>query len=224
MSVGRRPTVEHVTVLVVAKAPVPGRAKTRLAAEIGAEAAARVAAAALLDTLDVCAATFGPARRRLALDGPLQDAAESAALSRAARGWQVVSQAGATLGERIATACAGVAAPVVQIGMDTPQVTGEQLVAAAAALEEHDAVLNPAEDGGWWLLGLREPAYAAAIAAVPMSTPATGERTRRALLDAGLGVATGPLLRDVDRLDDLHAVVSLAPASRTALTAAELLG
>lgn len=215
-------------VLVVAKVPVPGRVKTRLCPAVSACAAADIAAAALLDTL-ATARRLAHGRPVVALQGDLDQAVRRDEILEEMRGIPVIDQRGDTFAERLAHAHADTAdlfpgSSVLQIGMDTPQVTGEQLVAAAAALEEHDAVLNPAEDGGWWLLGLREPAYAAAIAAVPMSTPATGERTRRALLDAGLGVATGPLLRDVDRLVDLHAVVSLAPASRTALTAAELLG
>jgi rSAM/selenodomain-associated transferase 1 len=217
------PTVDRATVLVVAKAPVPGRAKTRLATDIGAAAAARIASAALLDTLAACRGAFGLARCRLALDGRLEDAVDSLVLIRALHGWRVVPQVGESLGERIAVGCAGVETPVIQIGMDTPQVTAALLRGAAAALDDHDAVLGPAEDGGWWLLGLREPAYAAAIAEVPMSTSTTGERTRQALVSAGLAVATGPVLRDIDELADLRAVATLAPATRTAATTAEVL-
>ncbi|GAA1520623.1 TIGR04282 family arsenosugar biosynthesis glycosyltransferase [Nocardioides humi] len=210
------------TVLVLAKAPVAGRVKTRLAADIGVAAAARVAAASLLDTLAVCTSAVGPGRCRLALEGDLAEAVAGLRLCRAVEGWSVVGQSGDGLGDRIAGAFAGLAGPVVQIGMDTPQLTSGLLLDAAARLDGYDAVLGPAEDGGWWLLGLRDPAAATAVAAVPMSTPRTGELTRRALEDAGLSVATAPVLRDVDDLSDLRAVAA-GGVGHFAATAAEVL-
>lgn len=214
--------VDRATVLVMAKAPEPGRVKTRLAATIGPEAAARVAAAALLDTLDACASAVDAARCRLAVEGDLAGAVEAAALRSALTGWTVVPQAGHGLGERIARACAATATPVVQIGMDTPQVTAALLRQSVDTLADRDAVLGPAEDGGWWLLGLRDPAGAAALSGVPMSTPMTGALTRQALAGVGLGVADAPSLRDIDELADLRAVAALAPHSRTAAVAREV--
>ena len=205
-----------VTGLVLAKAPVAGRVKTRLAASVGPAAAARLAAAALLDTIDAMAATFGPDRCRLALDGRLEEAVGGDELHAALAGWTVVPQHGDALGARIANACAEVGGPVVQVGMDTPQVDPPLLTEVAAVLDDADAVLGPAVDGGWWVLGLREPARAAGLADVPMSTPTTGTDTRAALLAAGLTVGTAPALRDIDHLDDLLAVRRLAPAARFA--------
>jgi rSAM/selenodomain-associated transferase 1 len=211
------------TVLVVAKAPAPGRVKTRLAADIGDDGAARVAAAALLDTLEACAAAVGPGRCRLAVAGDLESAVHADLLRSALAGWSVVPQTHGGLGERIAAACAATGTPVLQIGMDTPQVSADVLRSTADALADHDAVLGSAEDGGWWLLGLRDPADAAAIVSVPMSTPRTGELTRQALAGVGLDVADAPALRDIDDVTDLRAVAELAPYSRTATIAAEVL-
>lgn len=210
------------TVLVLAKAPTPGQVKTRLAASIGPEAAAVVAAAALLDTLAACTAAVGAGRCRLAIDGDLSAAVAAPDLVAALAGWAVVPQVHGTLGGRIAAACAGIDRPVVQIGMDTPQVTAEMLQVVIDALDLHEAVLGPAEDGGWWVLGLRDPERASAISDVPMSTAATGDLTRQALVDAGLSVGTVPALRDVDHLEDLLAVGALAPYSRTAAAIAEV--
>ncbi|MCR1783969.1 DUF2064 domain-containing protein [Nocardioides carbamazepini] len=195
----------------MAKSPVPGRVKTRLAADIGAATAARVAAAALLDTIAACASAVGPGRCRLALDGELTDAVDGVRLRRALSGWSVVPQEAGSLGERIAAAFAVLRGPVVQVGMDTPQATPGLLVDAAALLDQHDGVLGPAEDGGWWLLGLREPCRAAAVATVPMSTEWTGAATRSALEDIGLTVADAPVLRDIDDLADLRAVAASHP-------------
>jgi glycosyltransferase A (GT-A) superfamily protein (DUF2064 family) len=208
-------------VLVAAKAPVPGRVKTRLGAEIGADRAAALAAAALLDTVAVCTAVFGPGRCHLALDGDLDDAVAGREIREALAGWSVRAQHGDGLGPRLARAHADLASvrpagPVVQIGMDTPQVSGALLAGVVALLGGHDAVLAPAVDGGWWALALRRPADAAPLAGVALSTDRAGADTRAALTAAGLDVGTGPEARDVDTVADAAAVARLAPGSRFA--------
>jgi uncharacterized protein len=206
-------------VLVVAKAPVPGETKTRLGADIGDEAAAALAAAALLDTLAACADAF-PGRCHLALTGDLDDAARRTELRSALRSWHVFDQVGTTFGARLAhahlTVAAASTAPVVQIGMDTPQVTPALLSDAAERLRPGCGVLGPAHDGGWWLLGLSRPAVAQVLAGIPMSTPRTAFDTRRALVGWGVRVATAPVLRDVDTIADAELVARDAPATRFA--------
>lgn len=199
--------------LVVAKAPVAGLVKTRLGAGVGMTAAAELAAAALLDTLAACRAAFGPSRCLLSLSGDLADAVRGDELARALDGWAVARQRGATFAERLVHAHADVppGAPVVQVGMDTPQVTAAQLHAAAGAFADHDAVLGAAEDGGWWVLGLRDPRAAAALHGVPMSTPTTYADTAAALAAAGLRVGVTGTLRDVDTAADADVVASAAP-------------
>lgn len=193
--------------LVVAKAPVPGRVKTRLGAVIGMEAAARVAAAALLDTVAACRAAFDECH--LALEGNLDEACSGGALRDQLAGWTLHRQRGASLGERLARAHADAAGPgpTVQLGMDTPQVTADDLREVAAASREGNAVLGPAADGGWWVLALRDPAAAADLGGVPMSRPDTYLRTRAALERAGLRVDAARMLRDVDTVADADAVV-----------------
>ncbi len=195
--------------LVIAKAPVPGRVKTRLCPPCTPHQAAVLAAAALEDTLDAARATTA-ARRFLVLDGTL---------SRPAAGFAVVPQRGAGLDARLAaafadTARAGVASFLV--GMDTPQLTAARLDEALATLATADAVLGLAEDGGWWGLGLRDPAHAAALAGVPMSTGQTGRLTAAALRTRGVRIRTLPTLRDVDTVADAAAVAADAPWSRFA--------
>src|SRR4029079_1099797 len=130
--------------LVTAKAPVAGRVKTRLGTVIGMETAARVAAAALLDTLVACRAAFDECH--LALDGTLTGACEEDALRAHLDGWVIHPQRGASFGERLAHAHADAAGPgpTVQVGMDTPQVTVADLREVAAAAGEGNAVLGPA--------------------------------------------------------------------------------
>ncbi|QIG42830.1 DUF2064 domain-containing protein [Nocardioides anomalus] len=204
------------SVLVVAKAPEPGRVKTRLGADIGMAEAAQVAAASLLDTLAACSAVA--AERHLSLAGDLRGAVRAEELAAATTGWTVHPQAGPDFGARLADAHARVPGPVVQVGMDTPHLTPALLEEALAGLASYDAVLGPAEDGGWWVLALRDPAAAAALAAVEMSTPTTGADTRAALERAGLSVGEAATLRDVDTVADADAVAALAPGSRFATT------
>ncbi|MBF4162269.1 TIGR04282 family arsenosugar biosynthesis glycosyltransferase [Nocardioides acrostichi] len=203
--------------LVVAKAPVTGRVKTRLGADVGLDVAADMAAAALLDTVRCCTEAFGSAQCHLSLEGDLAGAVRGAELLAATQGWTLHTQVGDGFDERLARAHADVAAsgpgPVVQVGMDTPHITPSLLREVVEGLDLHDAVLGPAEDGGWWVLALRDPAAAACLTGVPMSTPSTGVDTRTALAGAGLSVGDCPTLVDVDTVADADLVASQAPGT-----------
>jgi hypothetical protein len=210
----------NAVVLVVAKAPVAGLAKTRLAPAVGARSAARLAAAALLDTVDSARAVPG-ARTVVALTGSLREAERSAELAAALRDCVVLPQRGADFAARLVNAHADVArhfpgSPVLQLGMDTPQARPELLAGALVRLADAGAVLGPATDGGWWALGLRRPADAHVLADVPMSCADTGMRTLLALRGIGLTVATLPPLSDVDTVADAARVAALVPSSRFA--------
>lgn len=207
------------TMLVVAKAPVPGQAKTRLCPPASSVQAACIAAAALLDTLDATARY----RTVVALTGRLADAERADNLRAALACCEVVPQRGGCFAARLAAAHADAAGPdhpVLQVGMDTPQVHGALLDEAAAALRYTDAVLGPAVDGGWWGLGLHDPRHAQVLLDVPMSTPDTGELTMRALRDAGLRVGVLPELSDVDTMTDAIRVATEVPGSRFAAAVA----
>jgi rSAM/selenodomain-associated transferase 1 len=206
--------------LVVAKAPVAGFAKTRLAATVGAPTAARLAAACLLDTLDSAHAVPN-ATVACALTGELTEAEHADELAEALRDCVVFPQRGTDFADRLANAHEEVAtrfpeAPVLQIGMDTPQVRPALLTAALARLSDTDAVLGPAADGGWWALGLRSPADAHVLRTVPMSHPDTGARTLAALGNTGLRVTLLPTLSDVDTMADAEQVAVQAPDTRFA--------
>ena len=201
------------TLLVVAKAPVPGLAKTRLAATVGPEVAADLAAAALIDTL---AAVDGAdvMSRVVALTGDLDRAARSGELRSRLAGCTVIGQRGVTLGERLAAAHRDAVrmfpGPLIQIGMDTPQVTAALLSEAAMTLSggSVDAVYGPASDGGWWALGLSDPMLARFLSGVAMSEADTGARTVRALRKVCPVVGELPVLTDVDGAGDVWAVAA----------------
>lgn len=205
-----------VVVLVVAKAPVPGKAKTRLAADVGAQAAADIAAAALLDTLDAVTAANVQARV-VALTGNLDDASAGDEVSSRLADFTVVPQRGADFAERLANAHVDAAAaagglPVLQIGMDTPQVTADLIGECARELLAADAVLGMARDGGWWVLGVMDATMADCLRAIPMSRSDTGVVTLAALEDTGLDVSLVPTLVDVDTVDDIEAVRRVCPS------------
>ena len=213
-------TVLPVTLLVVAKAPVPGRAKTRLAATVGDQVAAEIAAAALLDTLDAVANT-PVAARVVALTGELDAAAGAAEIRHRLASFTVIGQRGNDFGDRLANAHADAATvggqPVLQIGMDTPQVTAELLYDGGRRLVESPAVLGLAPDGGWWALGVDAPAFAECLRDVPMSRPNTGALTLKALRSYGIDVTPLDELADFDVADDVAAVREICqPSSRFA--------
>jgi rSAM/selenodomain-associated transferase 1 len=197
--------------VVLAKAPVPGRAKTRLCPPLSAEQAADLAAAAITDTLDAVDAV-PDVRRALVLDG------DPTGWDRP--GWSVHAQRAGGLGARLEGAFADVEGPALLVGMDTPQVTPELLLLGLDALSSHDAVLGLAPDGGYWAIGFRVDSTGL-FDDVPMSTAETGARQLDALRAAGLCVALLPELRDVDTYDDALAVARLAPRTHfaAALTA-----
>jgi hypothetical protein len=203
--------VEDVAVVVIAKAPVPGRSKTRLCPPCTPTEAAELAAAALADTLAVVAAV-GARRRVLALDGELAVLPD---------GFDVIRQRGAGLGERLGHALSAAGGPALVVGMDTPQLTPAFVEHAAARLVrgDVDAVLGPALDGGYWTIGLRTP-DPAVFEGVPMSSTETCIAQVRRLRRLGLRVGALPALRDVDTIDDARAVARIAPASAFAAAVA----
>ncbi|MCQ4046192.1 DUF2064 domain-containing protein [Streptantibioticus rubrisoli] len=209
MSAQRLAPTGPVTLLVIAKEPVPGRVKTRLTPPFSPRQAAALAEAALVDTLD--AVRRAPARRRvLVLDG-------------APGPWlppefEVLPQVAGGLDERLAAAFGACAeGPALLVGMDTPQLSPELLapVLGPDSWRGCDAWFGPAADGGFWTLGLARP-NPALVRGVPMSTSHTGAVQRQRLVDAGLSVGDLPPLRDVDTAADAAAVAAEAPGSRFA--------
>ena len=185
-------------ILVFAKAPVPGRAKTRLIPALGAEGAARLAARMLADTVDEALATGLEVELCGDPDPAGWYAGPAVALS---------AQGEGDLGARLARAAARAlaAGPVLLIGADCPELDRYRLGAAAAALAGHDAVLHPAADGGYALLGLKrfDPALFEDIA---WSTPVVCDETLARIAALGWRVDVRETLHDVDTPEDLARV------------------
>ncbi|MGH3628438.1 MAG: TIGR04282 family arsenosugar biosynthesis glycosyltransferase [Sciscionella sp.] len=204
-------------VLVMAKAPVPGFAKTRLCPPATPQQSAQIAAASLLDTVDA-ALSVVDTRCVVAVTGDLSRAARRSEIEARLAMATVVEQRGADFAARLTAAhadasalCGGV--PVLQIGMDTPQVTAELLNAGLDTLRRDgvDAVLAPATDGGWWAMGLTDPAHAEVLRGVEMSRKTTGSDTLAALRALGIVVYPLPELSDVDTMADAVSVAASVP-------------
>jgi hypothetical protein len=197
--------------LVVATAPVRGMVRTRLAADVGDDAAADLAAASLLDPLTTVRATGWPAV--VALTGDLAAAARRAAVRAALLRCVVLPQRRTTFGERLASTHRDAARVrrralgVLRIGMDTPQVSVEHLAAAQRLLGAHGSVLGATTDGGLWMLGLRDDDAAADCS---MNVPMSGAPTCAAT-DAVLQPVYASRLTDVDVAQDALQVAAAAP-------------
>jgi uncharacterized protein len=199
------------TLIVIAKECLPGKVKTRLCPPLTYQQAAHLASASLTDTLTT--ATTLPATRKILLFDGERPPAE-------ARDFEVIPQVSGGLDERLGAIFDLLDEPAVLIGMDTPQITHELL---APMFEEWptgcDAWFGPANDGGFWALGLREP-NGDLVRGVPMSQTDTGNHQLNRLARADLDVTFLPELVDVDTIDDAELVAQLAPETLFARTLA----
>jgi uncharacterized protein len=192
-------------VAVVAKEPVAGLAKTRLAPALGPGGAAAAAAAMLADTVAVVASVaaepwlcFAPAsaHQRMAAASP---------------GFRLLTQSGGDLGDRLAACAAalraGGAERLAIVGADTPHLPASWYEAALALLDRVDLVLGPALDGGYYLVAA-SAAPPELFVGVPMGTDLVLGETLRRAGRLGLRVALLPPLRDLDRVEDLAAALA----------------
>src|SRR5688500_16583791 len=192
--------LEPVAVAVLAKAPVAGFAKTRLIPSIGAEAAAELRALLTTRAVETAdAARTGP----VTLWGTPDERHETFAVLRSRLGVTLARQPDGDLGARMLAAMVDAAGPVVVIGTDCPALTVSHLRTAADILRNGaDAVMAPAEDGGYVLIGARKP-EPALFDGMTWSTGDVMVETRRRLQRRGLTSVELATLWDVDRPEDL---------------------
>ena len=170
----------HPRLIIFARFPVPGRAKTRLIPALGDAEAARLQDVLTRHTLEQAAALA--ARRRVEIEVRFTGGPAGAMRARYGGGFVYTDQGDGDLGVRLARAAGDADAagrPAVIIGTDCPGLTTGDLDAAFDALADHDVVLGPALDGGYYLLGLRRfcPDL---FAGIPWSTPQVLSLTRQA--------------------------------------------
>ena len=192
-----------VRLVVFAKAPQAGQVKTRLMPALGANGAAalarklldhalRQAVAADTDAVELC---MSPAPQDPAWQGMTFEPTVA-----------LTAQGDGDLGERMARAMARVIdqhqCPVMLMGTDCPALTSAHLDEAARQLMRHDAVLLPARDGGYVLIGLKAPCPGL-FSDMPWSSPTVAAETLRRMSALGLRVWQGPMLQDIDEAADL---------------------
>ena len=187
--------------VIFAKAPQAGSAKTRLIPALGAAGAAELARQMLAHTLAQALATGAqvelcmspaagdPAWRGVALPGTVK----------------LSAQGEGDLGERMNRAMNRALtqqAAVLLMGSDCPALSAGHMAEAAAQLKHHDAVLIPAADGGYVLIGLKAPCPGV-FAPMAWSTSVVAAETLRRMASLGLRVWLGPTLHDIDDAADL---------------------
>ncbi len=190
------------TLLVVAKQPVPGDTKTRLCPPLSYAQAAALYECFLYDTLDLmrkvvnvqCGIGFLP-----------EDAREY--FHRLAPDMELTCQVGASLGERLdhllTQALASGSGRAVVMDSDSPTLPAEYISQAFDRLEDADVVLGPTRDGGYYLIGMKQP-QPRLLRQVQMSTPHVLADTLALAEAAGLAVSLLPTWYDIDTIADLH--------------------
>ena len=208
----------HIT--IVAKTPVAGRVKTRLCPPCTPQQAADIARAGLLDTIDAIDGAIDRAgenvvairhrvTRTLLLDGCTETWMPDE--------WRIVAQRGSGLAERLCNGFRDLG-PGIVVGMETPHVAAV-LPDALDHLHHGRDIIGPADDGGYWAIGLCAATAARAtdvFAGVQMSTARTGLQQLGRLRAVGRSIEVIPLARDLDDYADLCAIAASGRRGRLA--------
>ncbi len=195
--------LDTITLAVLARAPQPGKAKTRLIQRLGAEGAAAFHAACVNRTMRIAmeACTQTALWCEPHPEHPFFDAWRTSA------GVRLYAQSAGDLGARMHAAflehCR--TRPTLLIGTDCPELSVEVLVEASLLLMSTDAVIIPAEDGGYVLVGLRQP-QARLFTDIPWGTERVMTVTQERMTELHLRYACLPELWDVDRPEDLDRI------------------
>lgn len=193
--------------VLFAKYPVPGYAKTRLVPALGASGAADLHRRLAERTVGILLQAGAPVEVRFA------GAEEAAFRQWLGDGVRLIAQVEGGLTERLIDAARD--HPHIFFGADTPDLDVGGVVSAMAALQNHDIVIGPAEDGGYYLIGMRQ-ARPELLTDIPWSTDAVLRETLRRCDALGLGVALLPTLADCDRPEDLARWPQLEASGRCA--------
>jgi rSAM/selenodomain-associated transferase 1 len=187
------------SIAILAKAPIPGRAKSRLIPSIGAHAAAVLQERMTAQTVETAlAADIGPLTLWCAPDPSHVSFRELGLRYRV----PLKRQADGDLGARMLAALAADGGPTLVIGTDCPAFTAEHLRQAANALRQADMVLIPVEDGGYVLIGARAP-HAELFADMTWGAATVLAETRKRIAALGLTAIELATLWDVDKASDL---------------------
>lgn len=208
----------RIGVAILARAPIPGQAKTRLIPALGADGAARLQAWLLQRSVAMAlVADVGPVTLWCAGDARHPEFALCRAFGKVTLRHQPAGDLGARM--LAAVAESPTAAGTLVIGTDCPAMTATHLRQAALALGDHDAVVIPAEDGGYVLIGMKAPAPEP-FAGMPWGSDRVMALTRQRLAAIGWRWSEPATLWDVDRPADVERLAELHPELRDTLAGA----
>jgi len=191
---------DRIAIAILAKAPAPGLVMTRLIPVLGADGAAALQAR-LIERAVVTASSA--ALGQVMLWTTPDEAHPLFRRMRTRHGVALARQPGSDLGARMHEAAVAANGPVLIVGTDCPALTANHLHLAAATLRNYDVVVIPAEDGGYVLIGLRQP-QPALFTGITWSTATVMDETRQRLRSLTLSWRELPTLWDVDRPEDLE--------------------
>lgn len=198
--------MDKMALIVLARYPEPGRTKTRLARVIGNEQAAMLYKAFLVDLAQRFARpefnlhwAYTPAERNF-------EALMAEAVPEQRAAMSLFPQNGDDFGARLLHAFqhvhAGSFERIILIGSDSPQVSTQAIKDAYQALDAADIVLGPADDGGYYLIGMHKPHDV--FSGITMSTPLVLQQTIEKAQRQGLHVRLIEQLFDIDEVADLR--------------------
>ena len=211
------PLTPHAALVIFAKAPIPGQVKTRLCPPLTPDEAASLHGSFVLDALERSRDDRTPGRvtlNRVPLDRFVACAPSAShvffKIIEERHGVQLLDQIGEDLGARMDQAFRAIFARgyqrVLVVGTDLPSLPGACYTQALSLLADHDLVLGPSLDGGYYLIGLRRPAPELFVG-MPWSTDRVCALTRAKAEALGLKTGLLPTWRDVDTIEDLLALI-----------------
>jgi rSAM/selenodomain-associated transferase 1 len=207
-----RNSTRATALVIFAKAPVPGQVKTRLCPPLTPDEAATLHGSFVIDTLERTKAAVG--KLKLDMDRYLACAPSSGhvffKIMEERQGVKLIDQVGDDLGARmhhvVETMFSRGYRRTIIIGTDVPTVPLDHFKQALTSLEDHDLVLGPALDGGYYLIGINQ-SVPELFSDIPWSTDQVLRLTQEKAAVLGLKTALLERWRDVDTLDDLEALI-----------------
>jgi uncharacterized protein len=220
LHLSHQPSASGTALVIFAKAPIPGQVKTRLCPPLTPDEAATLHGSFVLDTLE--RTTVLVTKLKLPLDRYLACAPAAThvffRIMEERQGVRLIDQVGGDLGTRMNHAFTTLFSQgyrrILLMGTDVPTLPLDHFKQAFTALEHHDLMLGPAFDGGYYLIGLKQP-LPELFADIPWSSDQVLKLTQEKA--ASLRLKTGLIQpwRDVDTLADLQALIDTCHAETT---------
>jgi rSAM/selenodomain-associated transferase 1 len=201
--------------VIFGKAPIPGQVKTRLCPPLTGDEAATLQGTLVLDVVERSRAVERQLDRFLACSPSREHPFFKVMEGR--HGVKLLDQVGPDVGARMAQVFEELFKlgyrKVVMVGTDVPTLQPSSLLEAHKLLDDHDLVLGPAQDGGYFLIGLTRP-IPDLFQDIPWSTDQVRALTLKKAEALGLKVAQLAMGRDLDTVEDLTALASLVPSGK----------